>query len=52
MDYIIGFLLGFFLKDIVSTIKRISQKDWENRNYFDNAYKWIDLSDDDDFYNE
>jgi hypothetical protein len=50
MDYIIGFLLGFFLKDIGIFIKRISNYDWENRNYFDKAYTWSDdiyMSEDD-----
>ena len=50
MDYIIGFLLGFFLKDIYILIKRISNYDWENRNYFDKAYTWSDdiyMSEDD-----
>ena len=40
MDYIIGFLLGFFLKDIVGYLKRISNYDWDNRNYYNDAYFW------------
>ena len=47
MDYIVGFLLGFFLKDIVSTIKRISDQDWSSRNYYDRAYKWLDIDEED-----
>ena len=47
MDYIVGFLLGFFLKDIVSFIKRVSNQDWDSRNYYDRAYKWLDLDEDD-----
>lgn len=47
MDYIVGFLLGFFLKDIVSAIKRISDQDWASRNYYDRAYKWLDIDEDD-----
>lgn len=47
MDYIVGFLLGFFLKDIVSVIKRISDQDWSNRNYYDRAYKWLDIDEED-----
>lgn len=46
MDYIIGFLFGFFLKDLSKFIERISQWDWENRNYYDQAYHW-DLNEDD-----
>ena len=47
MDYIVGFLLGFFLKDIVSAIKRISDQDWSSRNYYDRAYKWLDIDEED-----
>ena len=47
MDYILGFLLGFFLKDIVNFIKRVSQEDWSNRNYYDRSYKWLDLDEED-----
>jgi len=50
MDYIIGFLLGFFLKDIYIFIKRISDYDWENRNYYNKSYTWQDdiyMSEDD-----
>jgi hypothetical protein len=50
MDYIIGFLLGFFLKEIVSYLKRLSQWDWDNRNYYDKSYSWSDdiyMSEDD-----
>lgn len=47
MDYIVGFILGYFLKEISTFIKRISDQDWANRNYFDKAYKWLDLEEDD-----
>ena len=47
MDYLIGFLLGFFLKDIVSFIKRVSDQDWYSRNYYNRAYKWLDLDEED-----
>ena len=47
MDYIIGFLLGYFLKEVSTFIKRISGADWDNRNYYKKFYKWIDLEDDD-----
>jgi len=33
MDYIVGFLLGFFLKDIIRTIKRISNWDNNRKSY-------------------
>ena len=47
MDYLIGFFLGYFLKEIGNFIKRISLIDWDNRNYYKKSYKWIDLEDDD-----
>lgn len=47
MDYIVGFLLGFFLKDIVAFIKKVSDQDWSSRNYYDRAYKWLDLDEED-----
>ena len=47
MDYIVGFLLGFFLKDIVSFIKKVSDQDWSSRNYYNRAYKWLDLNEED-----
>lgn len=45
MDYIVGFLLGFFLKDISNLIKRISNWDWENRQSKD--WDWISFDRDD-----
>lgn len=50
MDFFTGFLLGFFLKDIVGYLKRLSNYDWENRNYYDKSYTWEDdiyMSEDD-----
>ena len=47
MDYIIGFLLGYFVKEVSTFIKRISGSDWDNRNYYKKSYKWIDLEEDD-----
>jgi len=42
MDYIIGFLLGYFLKKIGSYVKRISKWDWDNRKYFDKEWDFFD----------
>jgi len=42
MDYLIGFLLGYFFKEAYKVIKRISDYDWENRNYYSKAYYWSD----------
>jgi len=52
MDYVVGFLLGYFLKEAYQLIKRISDYDWNNRNYYSKAYYWsdydyIDLKEDD-----
>lgn len=37
MDYIIGFLFGYFIKEIVALFNRLSQWDYDNRKgyYFD-----------------
>jgi len=48
MDYIIGFLLGFFLKEIVSYLKRLSQWDWDNRKSWDKEWDWIEPIQEDD----
>jgi len=42
MDFVIGFLLGYFLKELSSYIKRLSMYDWSNRNYYNKAYLWQD----------
>jgi len=44
MDFVIGFLLGYFLKEIVSYLKRLSQWDWDNRKSWDKEWDWIELS--------
>jgi len=40
MDFLSGFLLGYFVKEIFAYLKRLSRYDWENRNYYDGAYDW------------
>jgi hypothetical protein len=45
MDYLIGFLLGYFLKETLQFIKRISNYDWDNRMAYDK--EWDFLSQDD-----
>ena len=42
MDYIVGFLLGFFLKDISKAIKRISDWDNNNRKSYENEWDFFD----------
>ena len=44
MDYLIGFLLGYFLKETLQLIKRISQWDLDNLTY---EKEWDFLSRDD-----
>ena len=44
MDYFIGFLLGYFLKETLQFVKRISQWDLDNRMY---EKEWDLLSRDD-----
>lgn len=42
MDYIIGFLFGYFLKEISSFIKRISEYDWDNRKSYEKEWDFFD----------
>ena len=44
MDYLIGFLLGYSLKETLQLVKRISQWDLDNRMY---EKEWDLLSRDD-----
>ena len=41
MDYVIGFLLGYFLKEALRIIKRISDYDWNNRKSYDKEWDWL-----------
>jgi len=47
MDFILGFLIGYFLKEIVSYLKRLSQYDWDNRSTYKEDWDWISLNEDD-----
>jgi len=47
MDFIIGFLIGYFLKEISSYIKRLSNWDWDNRKSWDKEWEFISLREDD-----
>jgi hypothetical protein len=44
MDFIIGFLLGYFLKEISSYLKRLSKWDLDNRAY-DKEWDWMSHED-------
>ena len=48
MDFIIGFLLGYFFKETVSYLKRLSQWDWDNRKSWDKEWDWITPIQEDD----
>jgi len=48
MDFIIGFLLGYFLKEIVSYLKRLSEYDWNNRTVYKDDWDWITPIQEDD----
>ena len=45
MDYIVGFLFGYLLKEVVSMLNKLSQWDWENRTEYE--YDLIPLPEDD-----
>jgi len=47
MDFIIGFLIGYFLKEISSYLKRLSNWDWDNRSTLDKEWDFISLREDD-----
>ena len=34
MDYLLGFIFGYFLKEVLVLLKRLSDWDYENRGYF------------------
>ena len=35
MDYFLGFLFGYFVKEAVAFLNKLSQWDWENRRGYD-----------------
>ena len=41
MDYLIGFLLGYFLKETLGFIKRISEYDWDNRMSYEREWDFL-----------
>jgi len=47
MDYIIGFLLGYFLKEAVRLVKRLSDYDWDNRASYQYDWDSIPYTEDD-----
>ena len=47
MDYIIGFFLGYFFKEALGFIKRISDYDWDNRALYEDDWDAIPYTEDD-----
>jgi len=45
MDYLIGFLLGYFLKEALGFIKKISKYDWDNRISYDKEWDFLSRDD-------
>jgi hypothetical protein len=45
MDYLIGFLLGYFLKEALGFIKRISEYDWDNRISYQDEWDFLTQDD-------
>ena len=42
MDFLFGFFVGYLCKEIVSYLKKLSEYDWNNRNYYHKSYTWQD----------
>jgi hypothetical protein len=47
MDFVIGFLIGYFLKEISLFIKRISDWDLSNRSTYDKDWDFFSVHKDD-----
>jgi len=45
MDFILGFLIGYFFKEIVSYLKRLSAYDWDNRTAYKEDWDWLSHED-------
>jgi len=45
MDYLIGFIFGYFVKEVIVLLKKLSDWDYENRSYFiEHELNHIDFS--------
>lgn len=45
MDYFLGFIFGYFVKEVIVLLKKLSDWDYENRNYFiEHELNHIDFS--------
>ena len=45
MDYLIGFIFGYCLKEVLVLLKKLSEWDYENRGYFiEHELNHIDFS--------
>jgi|9_EtaG_2_1085328.scaffolds.fasta_scaffold00032_20 hypothetical protein len=47
MDFITGFLIGYFLKIIFTYLKKISESNFKNDLYLNEDWDWISLKKDD-----
>ena len=47
MDYFIGFLLGYFLKEMISYLNKLSKWDNEVRASWDKEWDFISYNEDD-----
>jgi len=47
MDYLVGFILGYFLKEIGLLIKRVSEWDLSNRSVYDKDWDFFSVHEDD-----
>tara|TARA_Y100000996_G_C22279625_1_gene543498 strand:+ start:510 stop:659 length:150 start_codon:yes stop_codon:yes gene_type:complete len=47
MDFITGFIIGYFLKIIFTYLKKISESNLNNNMYLNEDWDWISLREDD-----
>ena len=48
MDFLSGFLLGYFVKEIFAYLKKLSNYDWDNRKSWDKEWDWMSPIQEDD----
>jgi hypothetical protein len=47
MDYVIGFLFGYFIKETSNYLTKLSQADWEYRSVYNPKFVDLDFTEDD-----
>jgi len=45
MDFLSGFLLGYFVKEIFAYLKKLSNWDYNNRKSWDKEWDWLSHED-------